>query len=52
MLVDAEGRNRQDIDLIISRQDLAKLPEIKTEDDNNGDWHIATGPGLGGFQRT
>jgi len=34
MLVYVEGRNTQDIDLIISRQDLAKLPEIIIEEDN------------------
>lgn len=34
MLVYVEGRNTQDIDLILSRQDLAKLPEIRIEEEN------------------
>jgi len=34
MLVYIEGRNTQDIDLIIARKDLAKVPEIVVEDDN------------------
>jgi hypothetical protein len=34
MLVYVEGRNTQDIDLIIARKDLAKLPEIRIEDEN------------------
>jgi hypothetical protein len=34
MLVYVEGRNTQDIDLIVARKDLAKLPEIRIEDDN------------------
>lgn len=34
MLVYVEGRNTQDIDLILSRQDLEKLPEVTIYDDN------------------
>ena len=34
MLAYVEGRNTQDIDLIVSRDDLAKLPEIRIEDAN------------------
>ena len=34
MLVYIEGRNTQDIDLIVARKDLAKLPEVVIEDDN------------------
>ncbi len=34
MLVYVEGRNTQDIDLIVARKDLAKLPEIVIDDDN------------------
>jgi len=34
MLVYVDGRNTQDIDLIISRKDLAKLPEIKINEEN------------------
>ena len=40
MLVYIEGRNTQDIDLIISRDDLDKLPEIRIEDENK---HFARG---------
>jgi hypothetical protein len=35
MLAYLEGRNTQDIDLIISRRDLNKLPEIVIEDQNS-----------------
>src|SRR3954447_25295979 len=35
MLTYVEGRNTQDIDLIISRDDLNKLPEIVIEDQNS-----------------
>ena len=34
MLAYVEGRNTQDIDLIVSQHDLAKLPEIRLEDQN------------------
>jgi hypothetical protein len=34
MLAYIEGRNTQDIDLILARGDLRKLPEIRIEDDN------------------
>lgn len=34
MLVYVEGRNTQDIDLIVNQSDLAKVPEIRIEDDN------------------
>lgn len=34
MLVYVEGRNTQDIDLIVVRKDLAKLPEIRIEEEN------------------
>lgn len=34
MLVYIEGRNTQDIDLIVSREVLEKLPEVVVEDDN------------------
>jgi len=34
MLAYIEGRNTQDIDLIIAKKDLEKLPEIVIEDDN------------------
>lgn len=34
MLVYVEGRNTQDIDLIVARKDLAKLPEIVIEEEN------------------
>ncbi len=34
MLVYVEGRNTQDIDLIVARKDLAKLPEIRIEEEN------------------
>jgi len=34
MLVYVEGRNTQDIDLIIARKDLERLPELRIEDDN------------------
>jgi hypothetical protein len=34
MLAYVEGRNTQDIDLIVSPHDLAKLPEIRIEDQN------------------
>src|SRR3954447_22369831 len=35
MLTYVEGRNTQDVDLIISRNDLNKLPEIIIEDQNS-----------------
>lgn len=35
MLTYVDGRNTQDIDLIISRNDLAKLPEIHIDDQNS-----------------
>ena len=34
MLAYVEGRNTQDIDLIVDEVDLAKLPEIRIEDQN------------------
>ena len=34
MLVYVDGRNTQDIELIVSREDLSKLPEIKIENGN------------------
>ncbi|MEM7517234.1 MAG: hypothetical protein AAF368_09960 [Planctomycetota bacterium] len=34
MLAYVEGRNTQDIDLILSRRDLARLPELVIDDDN------------------
>ncbi|TWU29241.1 hypothetical protein [Bythopirellula polymerisocia] len=34
MLVYVEGRNTQDIDLIVARKDLEKLPEVTIYDDN------------------
>jgi hypothetical protein len=34
MLAYVEGRNTQDIDLIIAHKDLQHLPEIRVEDDN------------------
>jgi hypothetical protein len=34
MLAYVDGRNTQDIDLIVAREDLAKLPEIRIEDEN------------------
>lgn len=34
MLAYVEGRNTQDVDLIISRSTLAKLPELRIEDEN------------------
>jgi hypothetical protein len=36
MLAYIEGRNTQDIDLIISRDDLKKVPEIQIEDEKQG----------------
>lgn len=35
MLAYVEGRNTQDIDLILSKSDLSKLPELVLEDDNS-----------------
>lgn len=34
MLAYVEGRNTQDIDLILSKQDLARLPELVVDEDN------------------
>lgn len=34
MLAYVEGRNTQDIDLILAREDLESLPELRVEDDN------------------
>jgi hypothetical protein len=34
MLAYVEGRNTRDIDLILAREDLKKLPEIRIEDEN------------------
>jgi hypothetical protein len=34
MLAYIDGRNTQDIDLILARKDLEKLPEIRIEDEN------------------
>ena len=34
MLTYVEGRNTQDLDLIVSRNDLCKIPEIHIDDQN------------------